>query len=1026
MKVLFLLDFIRPEYIKGGKLQLSKSSDGRALTQIAYGEGGFNLKPADTYVTYAYPKCPEVLPNGKNKPITKSQIIKYRDNLHREVINFNPDLIVSFGNVALTGIYGKGGIATLRGNPSQTEVIDPDTNEVHKYWVIPTYGFTDVRVNPNKQGEFNADLDLALRYIQEGEKAFNHEDVKYENVSDFNRVKEIFMNILGLPPVNKPAYSIIGFDTETNSLEPYKDGAKVLSISLSWKTHQGVFIPLYHHETPFNKEQVDQIMEWVKAMLSDTRYFKVLHNAKYDISFIMMNYGLENAYRIIDTMVMHYVGVSEENKAGRGLKTLAYQYTDMGGYDNELDNYKAVYLENHKKEWIAKMEKRKEETGESYRKSDYPAPVNEVDGSSFNYDWIPINVLGEYAAGDTDVTLRVFKALLPTIKSYKPWEDLVFKFYPNLINSLSRLTSTGVNIDLPYLQSLEPLYREELKHIIDRIHEVSPSVDYMEQERADLIEQAALIKAQKRKVADRTEEDKAIIKKADKYRTSPAALARGEQDKSKFNPGSSDDKRELLFGIIGYDIPHDIKEDKDFLISGISKKGLRQQDITYHHYKTDKKVLEYLVNTYHSEVAQLLMDYSALNKLYNSYIIALPDKVDSKGRLHPTFNYTGTVTSRLSSNNPNAQQLPRKEYNSDKLNWKYPLKKIFRSRFKNGVMLNTDYKSLEIFIAAGISQDRSMLQTLLDGKDYHEQSAREAFDIPDDEEVPKPKRTQAKKVSFGLIYGMGPEGLANDLSAEGIKINETEAEELIQKVLNSKPGLEDTINKTQEMARTKHYVETIAGFRRRLGTVGSSDKGQANRALRQSFNARVQGSGAYCTNNALIIADRIFQQLHLKSRIVMTVHDSVVTDVHPDEIEIVGKVMKGAFEHLKLPQLLNNKTDGLNVPEKYDLGNGYFRLPLSGEMELGCNYNDDIDYDLDLIKKYVNPYQCCKWQYERIKAKEVLNTALGNIGKNDKLSEVEVEQSKEKAQEDYDLAIKEIEINEKPYLVGVDTSESEA
>lgn len=104
---------------------------------------------------------------------------------------------------------------------------------------------------------------------------------------------------------------------------------------------------------------------------------------------------------------------------------------------------------------------------------------------------------------------------------------------------------------------------------------------------------------------------------------------------------------------------------------------------------------------------------------------------------------------RLSSNNPNAQQLPRKEFNSDKLNWKYPLKKIFRSRFKNGVMLNTDYKSLEIFIAAGISQDRSMLQTLLDGKDYHEQSAREAFDIPADEEVPKPKRTQAKKISFG-------------------------------------------------------------------------------------------------------------------------------------------------------------------------------------------------------------------------------------------------------------------------------------
>lgn len=644
MKVLFVLDTVRKEYLRNNQIDLKHSSDGQALHMIAYDKGALNLQPDQVKVVFGYPRVPDQLPNHKMKPITRGQISKYRPELYQQIIDFDPDLILSFGNTAVTALYGKGGISNLRGIPTKTEIIDPTTNEVHHYWVLPTYGFIDVRLNPNKSGEFNSDIDLAKKYLQQGEVAFQHKNADYDLVMDFDKVKAIFTDLLGLPPLAKPKYPMVAFDIEANTLEGFRPGAKMLSISMSWKTHQGVFIPVYHRESPFDDLQKQQLVNWINQLLADKRIFKLLYNAGYDITFIMENYGLQNANRVIDIGLMSYVGVSEESGLGGGLKSLAYRYTDMGGYDNELDSYKKQYLKDHQAKWTQAMEERKAQTGEKYYKNQYQAPVNEIDGSKFNYDWIPVKVLGTYAAGDSDATFRIYEALLPSIKEYKPWINLIFNYYPALVNVLCRLMANGVQIDTDYIKEVTPYYNQELDNIIAKIHEICPEVNYLEQQREDLLNQAQVIKKQVRRVKDRTPEQLAIIKAGDKLKTSRKEIEAGKIEKTKFNPGSTTDKQELLFNLLGYDIPHDIKENKPYLVDAVFEKGLLQDQVTYKHYKTNKEVLEYLVAHEHSQVAQLLIDYSALYKLSSSYLHSYPAKLDPQGRLHPHFNYAGTVT----------------------------------------------------------------------------------------------------------------------------------------------------------------------------------------------------------------------------------------------------------------------------------------------------------------------------------------------------------------------------------------------
>lgn len=191
-----------------------------------------------------------------------------------------------------------------------------------------------------------------------------------------------------------------------------------------------------------------------------------------------------------------------------------------------------------------------------------------------------------------------------------------------------------------------------------------------------------------------------------------------------------------------------------------------------------------------------------------------------------------------------------------------------------------------------------------------------------------------------------------------------EAEDVMNKILGAYPKLDETIQQTQEFVKRNHYVETIAGFRRRLGDVLSKDKGKVSRTLRQAFNARVQGSGAYFTNNALIMMSKLFQAAHMKSKIIMTVHDSIVVDCSPDEILPVVQFMTYSFEQLPLPVLVNNEIGTLKVPKDLVLPDGiHYRFPLTCEINIGRSYGEALDYVPEDIPRFKSLELYCQYYH---------------------------------------------------------------
>jgi len=217
------------------------------------------------------------------------------------------------------------------------------------------------------------------------------------------------------------------------------------------------------------------------------------------------------------------------------------------------------------------------------------------------------------------------------------------------------------------------------------------------------------------------------------------------------------------------------------------------------------------------------------------------------------------------------------------------------------------------------------------------------------------------------IYGQGAQGLADK---EGIPVNE--AQDVIDELMKAYPKLNSAIENAHNMAEHKHYVETISGFRRRLDTATSNDKSLKSRTLRQAFNAIVQGSGAYYTNTALIAIRKIFDELHLGSKLCITVHDSIVIDCKPEELEAVYQITTYVFSHSTIPELNNLPIGNLNVPDELKQSPTTYRFPMVGEAEIGLNYNDDVGFDLEEYKKFKSPFGYCKYNYELLKLKESL------------------------------------------------------
>ena len=300
-------------------------------------------------------------------------------------------------------------------------------------------------------------------------------------------------------------------------------------------------------------------------------------------------------------------------------------------------------------------------------------------------------------------------------------------------------------------------------------------------------------------------------------------------------------------------------------------------------YSTSEEVLSKLAEEH--VIVEKVLEWRSLQKLLNTYVDALPKQVDTKTeRIHAEFNQAVASTGRLSSNNPNLQNIPIRNPRGREV------RKAFICENENYVMLSADYSQIELRVIAALSEDPNMISAFNKNLDIHSSTASKVFNVKL-EDVTKEQRSNAKTVNFGIIYGVSAFGLSNQTS-----LTRSESKLLIESYYDAYPKLKNYISSQINFARENGYVETILGRKRYLRDINSRNVIVRGAAERNAVNAPVQGSAADIIKIAMIKIHEKFQESNFESKMLVQVHDELVFEVHKKELEQVKKIIKIEME----------------------------------------------------------------------------------------------------------------------------------
>ncbi|MBU3676000.1 MAG: DNA polymerase I, partial [Chitinophagaceae bacterium] len=318
-------------------------------------------------------------------------------------------------------------------------------------------------------------------------------------------------------------------------------------------------------------------------------------------------------------------------------------------------------------------------------------------------------------------------------------------------------------------------------------------------------------------------------------------------------------------------------------------------------YATGEDVLAKLAHEH--PICEHILTFREFTKLKNTYVDTLPELINSKtGRVHTTYGQTIAVTGRLSSINPNLQNIPiRTEQGRE-------IRKAFIPRNEEYVLMSADYSQIELRVVAAMSGDEAMCEAFKQHKDIHTATAAKVYGVPETD-VTKEMRYKAKSVNFGIIYGQGAFGLAENLG-----ISRTEAKEIIDNYKKEFSGIQGYMDNTVAFAREHGYVQTLMGRRRWLRDINSQNFTVRGFAERNAINSPIQGSAADMIKLAMIRIHKALREANLKSKMILQVHDELVFDVHRSEIETMKALI---LEHMQKAMPLPNE-----VPVLAEVGLG--------------------------------------------------------------------------------------------------------
>lgn len=324
-------------------------------------------------------------------------------------------------------------------------------------------------------------------------------------------------------------------------------------------------------------------------------------------------------------------------------------------------------------------------------------------------------------------------------------------------------------------------------------------------------------------------------------------------------------------------------------------------------FSTNIEVLEDLAQE--NKICEYIIEHRKFSKLKSTYTDALPQLTSPvDNRIHTSYNQTITTTGRLSSSNPNLQNIPARTQEGNQIR-----KAFIPKDLENGYLLSADYSQIELRLLAHISKDDNLIEAFCNGEDIHTQTAAKIFEVPI-EGVTKEMRYKAKAVNFGIIYGQSKYGLS-----KAIGIAPFAAEIFIEKYFATYPKVKEYMNNTIRQVHEIGYVETMFGRKRYLfNDISSPNRNIQESAERAAINQPIQGAAADLVKIAMVDLDKKFRDKNLKSKMILQVHDELVIDVAKDELEIVKKLTKEAME--------------LNQP---------LLVPLIVDMNEGKNWKED-------------------------------------------------------------------------------------
>ncbi|MDX1672913.1 MAG: DNA polymerase I, partial [Balneolaceae bacterium] len=314
-------------------------------------------------------------------------------------------------------------------------------------------------------------------------------------------------------------------------------------------------------------------------------------------------------------------------------------------------------------------------------------------------------------------------------------------------------------------------------------------------------------------------------------------------------------------------------------------------------YSTAESVLTDLAADY--EMPNLILEYRALSKLKSTYVDALPKLINEEtGRIHTSFNQSVAATGRLSSSNPNLQNIPIRTERGREIRKAFIAEEGFQ-------LLSADYSQVELRVIASIAEDENMIRAFKEGEDIHARTAKELFGLDTIDDVTPDQRRKAKEVNFGIPYGVSAYGLASRLG-----ISREEGKEMIDQYFDRFPGILDYINETKEFAREHGYVKTLMGRRRYIPEIKSGNWNVRSFAERTAINMPIQGTAADIIKLAMIDIQKYIEQHDLNTRMLLQVHDELVFEIPDEELDVMPD---------KIRELMESAYT-LKVPLKVDMG----------------------------------------------------------------------------------------------------------